>query len=95
MAQSKRRAGILVAGMPSRQSALLGDDELQKASIARRALEPARELDTEVLALNREAYERLHCVKELRPAGRHASGALDEVSAPAAEWFRRYLLRLT
>lgn len=48
--------------------------------------------DTEVLALNREAYARLRCEKELVvvPGASHLfeeAGALDEVARQAAAWF--------
>lgn len=48
--------------------------------------------DTEVLALNREAYARLRCETELVvvPGASHLfeeAGALDEVASQAAAWF--------
>jgi pimeloyl-ACP methyl ester carboxylesterase len=48
--------------------------------------------DTEVLGLNREAYARLRCEKELVvvPGASHLfeeAGALDEVARQAAAWF--------
>jgi len=51
--------------------------------------------DTEVLALNREAYARLSCEKELAvvPGATHLfeePGALDEVARQAAAWFTRH-----
>lgn len=51
--------------------------------------------DTEVLALNREAYARLRCEKELVvvPGASHLfeeAGALDEVARQAADWFSRH-----
>ncbi|MBX9872965.1 MAG: alpha/beta hydrolase [Burkholderiaceae bacterium] len=51
--------------------------------------------DTEVLALNREAYARLRCEKELIvvPGASHLfeeAGALDEVARQAADWFSRH-----
>uniref|UniRef100_UPI0035B2B21A dienelactone hydrolase family protein n=1 Tax=Hylemonella sp. TaxID=2066020 RepID=UPI0035B2B21A len=51
--------------------------------------------DTEVLALNREAYARLRCEKELVvvPGASHLfeeAGALDEVARQAAAWFSRH-----
>lgn len=52
--------------------------------------------DTEVLALNRDACDRLHCDKELSviPGATHLfeePGTLEEVARQAAAWFRRYL----
>jgi len=51
--------------------------------------------DTEVLALNRAAYERLRCEKELVvvPGATHLfeePGALEEVARQAAGWFARH-----
>ena len=51
--------------------------------------------DTEVLQLNREAYARLHCEKQLSliPGATHLfeePGALDEVARQAAAWFARH-----
>ncbi len=51
--------------------------------------------DTEVLALNRTAYARLQCEKELSviPDASHLfeePGALDEVARQAADWFGRH-----
>lgn len=51
--------------------------------------------DTEVLALNHEAYARLRCEKELVvvPGASHLfeeAGALDEVARHAAAWFGRH-----
>ena len=51
--------------------------------------------DTEVLALNRQAYDRLRCEKELVvvPGAGHLFeelGALDEVARQAAAWFSRH-----
>lgn len=53
-------------------------------------------LDTEVIELNRAAYARLYCEKELRivPGASHLfeeSGSLDLVVAEAIRWFDRYL----
>ena len=55
-------------------------------------------LDTEVLELNRSAYSRLTCEKELRliPGATHLfeeHGALDLVVAEAIRWFDRHLGR--
>jgi putative phosphoribosyl transferase len=52
--------------------------------------------DTQVLELNRDACERLHCDKELSviPGATHLfeePGTLEEVARQAAAWFRRYL----
>lgn len=52
--------------------------------------------DHDVLDLNRAAYERLRCVKELRVVGGATHlfgepGALARVVALAADWFSRYL----
>lgn len=51
--------------------------------------------DTEVLALNREAYARLQCEKELSviPGATHLfeePGTLEEVARQAAAWFARH-----
>lgn len=51
--------------------------------------------DTEVLQLNREAYARLHCPKELSviPDATHLfeePGALEEVARQAAGWFAQH-----
>ena len=52
--------------------------------------------DEEVIMLNREAYEHLHCTKELIiiPGATHLftePGTLEEVARQAAAWFERYL----
>ncbi len=52
--------------------------------------------DVPVIPLNREAYERLRCVKALKivPGAGHLfeePGALDQVVRLAIEWFERYL----
>jgi putative phosphoribosyl transferase len=52
--------------------------------------------DTQVLELNRDACERLHCDKELSviPGATHLfeePGTLEEVARQASAWFRRYL----
>ena len=54
------------------------------------------ERDKQVVELNRIAFARLHCEKELTviPRATHLfeeSGALEEVARLAAEWFRRHL----
>ena len=54
------------------------------------------EWDKEVLQLNEEALERLHCEKKLAvvPRATHLfeePGALEEVARLAAAWFRRHL----
>jgi len=54
------------------------------------------ERDKQVLDLNRIAFARLHCEKELTviPRATHLfeeSGALEEVARLAADWFRRHL----
>ncbi len=51
--------------------------------------------DTEVLALNRTAFARLHCEKELSviPGATHLfeePGALEDVARQAAAWFERH-----
>jgi putative phosphoribosyl transferase len=53
-------------------------------------------LDFPVIELNREAYARLHCEKELAivPGATHLfeePGALQEVARLAADWFRKHL----
>jgi putative phosphoribosyl transferase len=53
-------------------------------------------LDTQVIALNRTAYDRLRCPKELvivDGAGHlfEEPGTLEEVSRRAVRWFRRHL----
>ncbi len=52
--------------------------------------------DDEVIALNRDAYEHLHCTKELIiiPGATHLfsePGTLEEVARQAALWFEKYL----
>ena len=53
--------------------------------------------DTEVIALNREAYARLACEKSLHivPGATHLfeePGTLEQVAAAATDWFRRWLV---
>src|SRR5258706_407224 len=53
-------------------------------------------LDYPVIEMNREAYELLHCKKELRivPGATHLfeePGTLEEVARLAAEWFQEHL----
>lgn len=53
-------------------------------------------MDEEVLELNRQAYARLHCARELAivPGATHLfeeAGTLEQVAAQAAAWFSRYL----
>ena len=52
--------------------------------------------DAEVISLNQEAFERLHCIKELKliPGATHLfeePGALEQVSESASAWFQKYL----
>jgi putative phosphoribosyl transferase len=52
--------------------------------------------DAEVLALNRDAFDQIKCVKELSiiPGATHLfeePGTLEEVARQAAAWFRRHL----
>lgn len=52
--------------------------------------------DTQVLELNRQAYQELKCSKEIKtvPGATHLfeeRGALDEVARLTAEWFARHL----
>ena len=52
--------------------------------------------DDEVITLNRDAYEHLHCTKELKiiPGATHLfsePGTLEEVARQAAAWFAKYL----
>jgi putative phosphoribosyl transferase len=54
------------------------------------------EYDAPVVTMNREAFNRLTCVKDLVivPGATHLfeeSGALEQVADHALEWFRRYL----
>ena len=54
------------------------------------------ELDTVVIGLNRQAMERMTCVKELRliPGATHLfeePGGLENVAHQAAEWFSEHL----
>lgn len=56
--------------------------------------------DEPVVALNREAFARLQCPKELVivPGATHLfsePGALEEVARLAADWFTRHLVRTT
>jgi pimeloyl-ACP methyl ester carboxylesterase len=53
-------------------------------------------LDTEVIQLNRQAYNKLACIKKLEivPDASHLfeeRGKMDEVSELAAGWFEKYL----
>ena len=53
--------------------------------------------DTAVIQMNREAYEQMHCEREMTivPGASHLfeePGTLEEVSRLAAEWFRRHLI---
>jgi dienelactone hydrolase len=53
-------------------------------------------LDTEVIQLNRQAYNKLTCIKKLEivPDATHLfeeHGKMDEVSEFAGEWFEKYL----
>jgi putative phosphoribosyl transferase len=53
--------------------------------------------DTVVLALNRQAYERLHCEKRLTviPGATHLfeePGTLDQVARHARDWFEQHLV---
>lgn len=53
------------------------------------------EYDVDVLAMNRRAFNRLQCEKDLRvvPGATHLfeeEGALEEVARHAQEWFRRH-----
>src|SRR6185436_13736139 len=53
------------------------------------------QLDSQVIALNRQAYERLRCEKELRivPGASHLfeePGALEQVAQLAAHWFAKH-----
>jgi pimeloyl-ACP methyl ester carboxylesterase len=55
-------------------------------------------LDYPVIEMNREAYARLRCEKELKivPGATHLfeePGTLEEVARLAAEWFRKHLQR--
>lgn len=52
-------------------------------------------LDTEVMALNRQAYDQLRCEKQLRivPGASHLfeePGTLEEVARLASEWFQQH-----
>ena len=58
------------------------------------------ERDEPVIEMNRDAFDRLTCEKELRivPRATHLfeePGTLDEVAALAAEWFSRHLTTQT
>lgn len=53
--------------------------------------------DTEVIELNKEAYQKLNCLKELHiiPRATHLfeePGKLEEVADDALQWFERYLV---
>jgi dienelactone hydrolase len=52
-------------------------------------------LDTQVMALNRQAYEQLRCEKQLHivPGASHLfeePGTLEEVARVAADWFQKH-----
>jgi dienelactone hydrolase len=54
------------------------------------------ELDDFVLELNKQAYEKLHCEKELKvvPGASHRfeeAGTFETVAVLAADWFKKYL----
>jgi pimeloyl-ACP methyl ester carboxylesterase len=72
----------------------LADDALDHVTAPTLLLVGAN--DTPVIPLNREAYGRLKCIKEMRilPGASHLfdePGALEKVAEIAAEWFVQYL----
>ncbi|MGP8217242.1 MAG: dienelactone hydrolase family protein [Bacteroidia bacterium] len=53
-------------------------------------------LDTSVIELNKEAFEHLQCIKEIKivPGATHLfgeTGKLEEVAFLAADWYKKYL----
>lgn len=55
-------------------------------------------LDTQVIKLNQEAYDKLNCIKELTiiPGATHLfeeAGKLEQVTRLANDWFLKYLYR--
>ena len=84
------RAVVSRGGRPD----LAGSHDLAKVSAPTLLLVGGR--DEEVLELNREAYARLPCTKELSiiPGATHLfeeAGTLEEVTRQASEWFGLYL----
>jgi putative phosphoribosyl transferase len=56
----------------------------------------ARQRDTEVIELNAQAFDELHCVKEIAiiPGATHLfpePGAMEEVTRLARDWFVQYV----
>lgn len=84
------RALVSRGGRPD----LAGDITLAAATAPTLLLVGGR--DTSVIALNREAYARMNCEKQLRvvPGAGHLfdePGTLEQVAQQAADWFERYL----
>jgi len=55
-------------------------------------------LDTEVIKLNRQAYEKMNCIREFTiiPGATHLfeePGKLEQVTRHANEWFQKYLFQ--
>ncbi len=73
---------------------LAGDEALQKLKCPTLLLVGGR--DDTVLALNRNAFSKMHCSKEMRivPGATHLfeeEGALDAVAIESVNWFGRHL----
>lgn len=84
------RAVVSRGGRPD----LAGSHELEKVKSPTLLLVGGR--DYEVIELNREAYEWLHCTRELNiiPGATHLfdeAGTLEEVARQATAWFVQYL----
>lgn len=84
------RALVSRGGRPD----LAGDETLGKTVAPTLLLVGGR--DTSVIALNREAFARMNCEKQLRviPGASHLfdePGTLEQVAQQAAEWFEQHL----
>lgn len=84
------RAVVSRGGRPD----LAGSHDLTKVKSPTLLLVGGR--DDEVIELNREAYDWLHCTKELSiiPGATHLfeeAGTLEQVADQAATWFNQYL----
>lgn len=84
------RALVSRGGRPD----LAGENTLDATTVPTLLLVGGR--DTSVIALNREAFARLNCEKQLRviPGANHLfeePGTLEQVALQAAEWFEQYL----
>jgi Dienelactone hydrolase and related enzymes len=95
--QAAAALGTQIAAVVSRggRADLAGPHDLARVECPTLLL--VGERDTEVIALNREAYEGLHCVRELGivPGASHLfeeAGTLEQVASRAAIWFGQHLM---